>query len=42
MTNDSLILAVTRRLGLTEIATADSHFDPIAGLSVYKPDDLKI
>ncbi len=42
LTNDSLILAVTRRLGLTEIATADSHFDNIEGLVVYKPDDLTV
>ena len=42
LTNDALNLAAAQRLGLTEIATADSHFDHIAGLSVYKPDDLKI
>ncbi len=40
--NDSLILAVIRRLGLTEIATADSHFDTVHGLVTYKPDDLTV
>jgi len=42
LTTDSLILAMTRRLSLTEIATADSHFDHIEGLIVYKPADLKV
>ena len=40
LTNDSLQLAVAERLGINEIATADSHFDAIQGLMVYKPDDL--
>ena len=42
LTNDSLLLAVARRLGIAEIATADSHFDNIQGLIVYKPEDLII
>jgi len=40
LTNDSLNLAVAKRLGIKEIATADSHFDAVQGLIVYKPDDL--
>ena len=40
LTNDALNLAVAKRLGMTEIATADAHFDHIQGLIVYKPDDL--
>jgi predicted nucleic acid-binding protein len=40
LTNDALNLAVARRLGITEIATADTHFDHIQGLIVYKPEDL--
>ena len=40
LTNDSINLAVARRLGLKEIVTADSNFDHVTGLIVYKPDDL--
>ncbi|MCK9588327.1 MAG: type II toxin-antitoxin system VapC family toxin [Terrimicrobiaceae bacterium] len=40
LTIDSVNLAVARRLGINEIVTADSHFDHIQGLIVYKPDDL--
>ena len=42
LTNDALNLAVARRLGINEIATADTNFDHIQGLIVYKPDDLLI
>ena len=40
LTIDSINLAIARRLGIKEIATADSNFDRIQGLIVYKPDDL--
>ena len=40
LTNDSLNLAVARRLALNEIATADANFDQIGGIAVYKPEDL--
>lgn len=40
LTNDSLNLAAARRLGLRDIATADSHFDSIVGWRVYRPRDL--
>jgi len=40
LTNDALNLAVSRRLGISEIATADSDFDEIEGWFVYRPDDL--
>lgn len=40
MTNDSLLLAVSQRLGIDQIATADSDFDGIQGWRVYKPGDL--
>jgi predicted nucleic acid-binding protein len=40
LTIDSVNLAVARRLGINEIATADSNFDHIQGLIVSKPDDL--
>jgi predicted nucleic acid-binding protein len=42
LTIDSVNLAIMRRLGANEIATADSHFDHIQGLIVYKPNDLLI
>jgi len=40
LTNDSLNLAVGRRLGLSEIASADRGFDAAKGFVVYKPSDL--
>ncbi len=40
LTNDSLNLAVAKRLGLTEFVTADAEFANVAGLVVYRPDDL--
>jgi predicted nucleic acid-binding protein len=40
LTNDSLNLAVAKRLGIQEIATADSNFDAVQGLIVYKPQDI--
>lgn len=40
LTNDSLNLAVARRLAIDEIATADANFDQINGIVVYKAEDL--
>jgi len=40
LTNDSLNLAVARRLGLSELATADKGFDSAQGFIVYKPTDI--
>lgn len=40
LTNDSLNLAAVKRLGIQEIATADSNFDNVQGLIVYKPTDI--
>jgi predicted nucleic acid-binding protein len=40
LTNDSLNLAVAQRIGTREIATADSNFDIVQGLIVYKPGDI--
>lgn len=42
LTVDSINLAVAKRIGMNEIATAYSHFDHIQGLIVYKPDDLAV
>ncbi len=40
LTNDSLNLAVAKRLGLQVISTADENFDHVHGLMVYKPSDI--
>ena len=40
LTNDSLNLAVARRHGIKDIATADKSFDHVPGLIVYKPEDI--
>ena len=40
LTNDSLNLAVARRLGIADIATADRGFDAAQGFIVYKPADI--
>lgn len=42
LTIDSLNLAVARRLGVSEIATADRGFDAAQGFIVYKPTDIVI
>ena len=40
LTNNSLNLAVAKRLGIQEIVTADAGFDAVPGLVVYKPTDV--
>lgn len=40
LTIDSINLAVARRLGLTEVVSADKSFDSVQGLIVYRPDDI--
>ena len=40
MTNDSVTVALMRKLGLTAIATADADFDNLSALSVYQPRDI--
>jgi predicted nucleic acid-binding protein len=40
LTNDSLLLAVGLRAGVTAFATSDSQFDNVSNLTVFKPDDL--
>lgn len=40
LTNDSLLLATALRAGVTRLATADPQFDGVAGLTVFKPDDV--
>jgi len=40
LTIDSINFAIARRLGIDEIATADTNFDHIRSLIVYKPEDV--
>jgi len=40
LTNDSLNLAIARRHGIKDIATADKSFDNVTGLIIYKPEDI--
>jgi predicted nucleic acid-binding protein len=40
LTTDSLMAAIAIRHGIRAVATADSHFDSISGLDVYKPTDV--
>jgi predicted nucleic acid-binding protein len=40
LTNDSMHLAVAKRLGIHGIATADGSFENVPGIIVYKPTDL--
>ena len=42
LTIDSLNLAVARRVGVNNIATADRSFDAAQGFIVYKPTDVVI
>jgi predicted nucleic acid-binding protein len=40
MTNDSVAVALMRKLRLTAIATADADFDHLSALRVYQPGDI--
>jgi predicted nucleic acid-binding protein len=40
LTNDSLLAATSVRNGIKNIATIDSDFDRISGITIYKPDDV--
>lgn len=40
LTNDSLSLAAGLRAGVNLLATADSQFDTVPAVTVFKPDDL--
>ena len=41
LTNDSLLVAVARRLSCDPIASADKAFRDLKGFMVYAPEDLK-
>jgi len=40
LTNDSVLLAAMRTTGVVALATADRDFERIAGLHLFRPDDL--
>jgi predicted nucleic acid-binding protein len=40
LTNDSLLVAIARRLNCDSIVTADSAFQKLKGFMVYAPEDL--
>jgi predicted nucleic acid-binding protein len=39
-TNDSIIVATMRDVGVTSIATADRDFERVEGIEVFRPTDL--
>ena len=40
LTNDSLLVAAMREYGLSYLASNDSDFERVAGITVFKPIDL--
>ena len=40
MTNDSVTVALMRKTGLIDIATADADFDRVSHIRVYQPGDI--
>ena len=40
MTNDSVTVALMRKLGLRDIATYDADLDGVSGIMVYQPEDI--
>jgi predicted nucleic acid-binding protein len=40
LTNDSIIVATMRDVGVTGIATADRDFERVDGIAVFRPTDL--
>jgi predicted nucleic acid-binding protein len=40
LTNDALLVATGERLRVTTIATADTAFKHVNGISIFYPDDL--
>jgi predicted nucleic acid-binding protein len=40
LTNDSILVAIMKELGLTRLVTLDKDFDRVEGLGVYKPTDV--
>lgn len=42
LTNDALFIAVATRLRISAVISADKMFSKIKGITLYKPDDIKI
>jgi predicted nucleic acid-binding protein len=42
LTNDALLVAVGKRLRVTNIASADKAFSRVEGILVYSPDDMEM
>lgn len=42
LTNDSLLVAVAKRLGITSLASADKVFGKVRNLTLYTPDDIQV
>ncbi len=40
LTNDSMIVSCMRNYGISSLATNDSDFERVPGISVFRPDDL--
>ncbi|MBO0798078.1 MAG: type II toxin-antitoxin system VapC family toxin [Blastocatellia bacterium] len=40
LTNDSMIVACMRDIGIRALATNDRDFDRAIGITVYKPEDI--
>ena len=40
LTNDSLIISFMREYGLSFLASNDSDFERVAGITLFKPSDL--
>lgn len=40
LTNDSLIVAVSKRLGVTKLVSADNTFSRLRNITLYTPDDI--
>lgn len=40
MTNDSVTVALVRKMGLRDVATADADFNNVSHISVYQPGDI--
>ncbi|MBK6679943.1 MAG: type II toxin-antitoxin system VapC family toxin [Ignavibacteriales bacterium] len=40
LTNDSLIIAVAKRLRITSLVSADKVFGKVKSITLYSPDDI--
>jgi predicted nucleic acid-binding protein len=40
MTNDSVTVALMRKMGVTDVATADADFNNVSHIRVYQPGDI--